>query len=269
MLYGKISGAVVCLLWLSGCGTYVPHMQEFWEAKSIDYPLLSAGGFLEFNIKRKVYCDIAQAIQDNNEILPKNWGVQVTLDLQVDETGSANASTSALIPLSVAESVSPNVGVTLSSESLREDQFGSYWDLSKLGGQKTCKASPGSSPLIGSDLGISQWLNDALLATYVIQSSSLGSDNEFKQDFISHHVRFVVKTAGNIGVDYKLVRFSSGSGPFLSGDRTRTHDLLITFGPKIKKESLNIALQAHADQQAGISVANSARIINSIPGIPY
>jgi hypothetical protein len=60
-------GAIRCavtalgLLQLAGCGTYVPHMQEFWETSS--FAGLDAGGVLEYNIRDKVYCDILGAVE--------------------------------------------------------------------------------------------------------------------------------------------------------------------------------------------------------------
>src|SRR3982074_1666984 len=77
---------------LGGCGTYVPQMQEAWETSRT--PVLTAGGDLEFKIREKIYCDIVQAVHENDALLPARWGVQVTVDLQVDETGALNPGVS-------------------------------------------------------------------------------------------------------------------------------------------------------------------------------
>ncbi|WP_163005960.1 hypothetical protein [Methylobacterium brachiatum] len=247
---------------ITGCGTYVPPMQEVWEKENPEYRALSAGGNLVHSIKKKVYCDIAQAVTDNALILPKKWGVQVTLDLQVDETGGFSPGSAFSTPLSGVNSAGVGFGASVSAQSTREDKFGSYWELSRLVGQEPCKKVSGSSLLLISELGISQWLNDALITTAIVPSSSLTRDSEFKQDFLSYRVRFLVISSGSINPTYKLVQFSgnSGSDPLLQASRTRTHDLLITFGPIFKTGGLNIAINSHVAQEFGIAVANASRV---------
>lgn len=156
---------VLQVLFLNGCGTYVPAISEFWEGTTS--PVLSAGGLLEYRVKKKVYCAIIDAISKQDQ-LPTNWAVQVTLDLQVDEVGSLNPGVSFINPLPNAQSFTLGGGGTLSAQSTREDKFGSYWALNKLTGAlpgNPCddpSPSPGSSPLLETDLGITQWLTDAL-----------------------------------------------------------------------------------------------------------
>ena len=45
---------------LSGCGTYVPAIQEAWEGTVSDN--LSPGGMLQLRVKQKVYCSIVEAV---------------------------------------------------------------------------------------------------------------------------------------------------------------------------------------------------------------
>src|SRR5262245_6391900 len=115
---------------LSGCGTYVPQMQEAWETSRT--PVLTAGGDLEFKVREKIYCDIVQAVHDNDPLLAPQWGVQVTVDLQVDETGAVNPGGSFIEPLSGGQSRSLGLGATLSSQGTREDKFSNYWNIDKL-----------------------------------------------------------------------------------------------------------------------------------------
>jgi hypothetical protein len=198
------------LLTLSGCGTYVPQMQEIWDTSKI--PILTAGGQLELRIKEKVYCDIVQAVNDNIDILPYKWGVQVTLDLQVDETGAINPGISFINPLPASQSFTTGLGATFSSQGTREDKFGNYWNVDKLrhfnGG--TCQQDRqewhGSSPLLESELGISRWLSDQLITNEFIPSSPVSKNAEasFKQDVLSYHVKFVVISGGNATPTWKL-----------------------------------------------------------------
>jgi hypothetical protein len=252
-------------LGLAGCGTYVPHMQEAWETSRT--PVLTAGGDLEFKIREKIYCDIVKAVHDNDRILPLRWGVQSTVDLQVDETGTLNPGASFIEPLSGGQSRSLGIGGTLSSQGTREDKFSNYWDLDKLrrfdGG--TCNNTSidrhGSSLLLESDLGISLWLTDRLQTARVLPSSQLPKDpgDLFKQDVMSYHVKFVVTSAGNINPVWKLTRFSGNEGTLAAANRTRTHDLLLTFGPAFKSNGANVAFSSHQAQEIGIAVSNGNR----------
>lgn len=117
----SLAGASVILV-LGGCGTYIPQMQEAWETSRT--PVLTAGGDLEFKIREKIYCDIVQAVHNNDALLPARWGAQVTVDLQVDETGALNPGVSFIEPLSDGQSRSLGLGATLSSQGTREDKFG-------------------------------------------------------------------------------------------------------------------------------------------------
>lgn len=253
---------------LGGCGTYVPQMQEAWESSRT--PVLSAGGDLEFKIREKIYCEIVQAANDNDAYLPRRWGVQVTLDLQVDETGALNPGVSFINPLADGQSFTLGLGASVSSQGTREDKFSNYWDLDKLrkfpGG--TCRINRsgwrGSSLLLESELGISQWLADRLASDVALPSSQLSSDSSdtFKQDVMSYHVKFVVISSGSVNPVWKLVRFTAGDGPSLvTANRTRTHDLLITFGPAFKPGAANIAQSSHQAQEIGIAVSNGNRTL--------
>ncbi|MGY8635604.1 hypothetical protein RAD15_24315 [Bradyrhizobium sp. 14AA] len=226
--------AGVPALTLGGCGTYVPQMQEAWETTRT--PVLTAGGDLEYKIREKIYCDIVQAVHDNDILLPSRWGVQTTVDLQVDETGALNPGVSFIEPLSESQSRSLGLGATLSSQGTREDKFSTYWNLDKLrrfsGG--TCAADRpsfhGSSLLLESELGISSWLRDRLQTERALPSSQIPSDagDTFKQDVMSYHIKFVVISSGTVNPAWKLVRISVGDGStLLTANRTRTHDLLV------------------------------------------
>jgi hypothetical protein len=273
--------SIVLAFALGGCGTYVPAIQEFWEGPSPDAPFLSAGGDLEYKIKQKVYCDIVAAVRQNASLLPRHWAVQVTLDLQVDESSALNPGVAwnTVLPnvltrfpsgtVTSPQSFSLGFGGTLSSQGTREDKFGNYWNLDKLrhfnGGTCPEAPQPGSSLLLESELGISQWLRDHLVAEVLLPSSAMSaqSDPAFKQDILSYHVKFIIISSGSITPTWKLVRISTGNGslPLASINRTRTHDLLITFGPAFKPGTANVALSSHLAQEIGIEVSNGNRSV--------
>lgn len=264
-----VLGILAMSVGLVGCGTYVPQIQEAWETSRT--PVLTAGGDLEFKIREKIYCDIVKAVHENSSLLPRRWGVQSTVDLQVDETGALNPGASFIEPLSGGQSRSLGLGGTLSSQGTREDKFSNYWDLDKLrrfdGGScnNTSVDRHGSSLLLESDLGISLWLRDRLQTERALPSSQMPKDSGelFKQDVMSYHVKFVVVSSGNINPVWKLVRFSGNEGTLLAANRTRSHDLLLTFGPAFKPNGANVAFSSHQAQEIGIAVSNGTRSLLS------
>ncbi|MDF0522486.1 hypothetical protein P0R31_35185 [Bradyrhizobium yuanmingense] len=256
------------VLLVGGCGTYVPAMQELGENPGA-YSEFSPSGDLEFKIRAKVYCDIVDAViaARGEGVLPTGWAVQVTLDLQVDETGSLNPGVTFIDPLAGSQSFSIGVGGVLSSTATREDKYGSYWDLDRLQSRtgNPCRSKgeqvAGSSLLL-SELGVTEWLIDSLKGRDFLPSSAgMKGDPFFKQDFLSYHIKFVVVSSGGITPTWKLVRLSTGNGglPLVGAGRTRSHDLLLTFGPTFKAGAPNLAISSHAAQDFGIAVSNSVR----------
>lgn len=261
------ASALVAAFALAGCGTYVPAMQEVGEIAPHDADF-SAGGFLEYNVKTKIYCDIVDAVIASRRegVLPTGWAVQTTLDLQVEEAGSFNPGATYLDPL---RSFSLGAGAAISSQSTREHKYGSYWNLDKLKSRNgnPCRADgskPGGSSLLLSELGITEWLVDSLKARFYLPSSEgKKADPFFKQDYLSYHVKFVVASSGGVSPTWKLVRVATGNGnlPLVSAGRTRNHDLLLTFGPTFNANTPNFAITSHANQDLGIAVSNGRSLM--------
>jgi hypothetical protein len=258
----------VLVLQLVGCGTYVPPIAEYTDQGT---QKLTPSGDLELSIRQQIYCDIFEAVVNAraSNYLPKGWAVQLTLDLQADETGSTNPGATFISPLRGTDTFSVGLGASLSSQGTREDKFGAYWLLDRLVDidQTSCRKERmhGSSFLLESDLRIKEWLFDALYADYYYPPSMLTKDTDpaFKQEYLSYHVRFVVISSGSATPTWKLVRFTSGNGnlPLLGAGRTRTHDLLLTFGPAFKPGSPNFAIYSHQIQEFGIAASNGNRTI--------
>jgi uncharacterized membrane protein YgcG len=212
---------------LSGCGLTIPQVGEFWDH---DYlgdpdltkgnPTLTATAQIEYEIKQKVYCELRYAVQQaelipvGNEKLaiPHDWGVQLQLSLEVDESVALTPSvtftryltnvmkifgvfpiTKTTNDVTIAQSFSLGFGATLSSEALRTDKFNTYYSIKNLRHQETAickddgKPDPQEDPfnrdlkwpparssplLIQSDLGIKDWLIGALFYDIALPSSS-------------------------------------------------------------------------------------------------
>src|SRR5580704_4467585 len=78
---------------LSGCGTYVPEVGEFWESVDVK-------SNMEFRIKTHIFCEMSDALREVRRIyrvngqpsIPDNYGVQMQVNLTVEEVGALNPS---------------------------------------------------------------------------------------------------------------------------------------------------------------------------------
>jgi hypothetical protein len=94
------------------------------------------------------------------------------------------------------------------------------------------------SPLISSELKLKEWLLASMEIERAAGNTTSGPVDATLNTFVSshaviqHEVKFVILTDGNITPSWKLARLSTSTLPLADAQRTRTHDLLITFGPK-------------------------------------
>ena len=274
--------ALALTLHLGACGTYVPSINEVWEPAEVDDTVV-------YRIKKSVFCELRQASSkvgngrivvkgQNVPNLPDDWGAQLTLTLQVDETGAADPS--------VAYNTVVNGGTfslpltsKLSSQATRRDVYYSYHSARSLkypldGGDTSCSEfnsdysmrpldRSGSSRLFGN-LGIERWLTGALLAQNALPSSPFPKKMADKGDVLSYNVKFIVITGGTVNPTLRLMNISTGAGdPLLSANRTRTHELLLTFGPsediKGKRAPSQAAQGVHLSGEIYSAVASGVR----------
>ena len=184
---------VALLLLLSGCGLHPPDISEQpfdgpgLPATATDPPY-SATTQIEFEIRRKIYCELKEAVRFVNDIpyyavdhaghkvkgvmIPDEWIAQISLSLQVDES-------TALAPgvsyndtirnavrtfgvgntLSISQSFNLGLGATLSATATRVDKFDpTYsikWLMNRPTADSTCNDNkdifpghPNSSPFL-------------------------------------------------------------------------------------------------------------------------
>lgn len=233
---------------LGGCGTYVPNIQE--------NPWASDPNRLVEAIVESIQCEIRQAViyviskdSTNPKILNpgphtawlfNDWGAQVQITLTVDEQSA----------LSPSGSYFPNIftlfgGANVSSEATRTDTLNYYYTVKDFYSLGVCAPNfiatdienhPVGSLLIQSDLKLRDWLLAVVLGKGTdqipmnIPNSAKNSSNA--KNAISHDVKFQVITSGNITPTWKLALATiNPTAPFSTASRTRTHELLITFGP--------------------------------------
>jgi hypothetical protein len=289
----KRLAAVLWLGALSACGTYTPDIVEFWGDKYDEGRIVNA-------IVRRVRCEIREAVQsvirlDKEAAVNENqgfryakwfesWGAQVTLTLTIDEKTSLNPGavfntpmmpTKTWFPWGISvpgtQSYSLGLGGKFSSNATRIDKINSFYTVADLllenPENRSCASSdmPGSYLMVQSDLKLKEWLNAAV-------TPGLTGEIDFPEkpggptskDVISHQVKFVIDTSGDVTPTWRLVRITAnGAGPLFNADRTRTQDLTITFGPTEQKRKdmpagpTTPAQNAHLASQIGLSVANN------------
>ena len=236
-------------LMLTGCGTYVPNIQE--------NPWASDPNRLVAAIVTSIHCEIINAVvyvinadRANYWSNPQQglkadwlnkWGAQIQITLTTDERSA----------LSPSGSYSPNIftlllGANISSEATRTDTLNYYHTVKNLYGiGKGCTPKilsdldlgnhPVGSLLIQSDLKLRDWLSAVVLGVGTEQipiTKPAGVTNPSFSNAILHDVKFQVITSGNITPTWKLALATiNPTAPFATASRTRTHELLITFGP--------------------------------------
>ena len=190
----------------------------------------------------------------------------MTLTLTIDETSAANPVVS-WMPNSI---FSLGGGATLSADAIRTDILNAYYTVPDLVAAGHCSPAdrPGGLFIMQSDLKLKEWLlyNIMLQGTGEVTFPSK-SDGPLKQTVLSHEVKFIVVSSANATPGWKLTQVSiNQSGTFLSAGRTRTNDLLMTFGPldpsmlaKGKKTPSTAASNQHLASQIGIAVSSGLR----------
>jgi len=156
-----VSFGLVC------CGTKVPDIKEFWDRDipaGPGRPKIPGAAQIEFEIKKRVYCDLKKAVRFVNRypvyesqtrsgprtlvrkrLIPDGWGAQVSLSLQVEAASALNPGVTLINPMpnavkhfsrgrmiSVAQNFGLNLGGTLSSTATRIDKFDPYWTIEHL-----------------------------------------------------------------------------------------------------------------------------------------
>jgi hypothetical protein len=106
---GWAVSAGLLALALGGCGMIVPDIKEVWDGPR-------GTEQIEFEVKKRVYCELKDAViaaqkipfftedrvtgrKKQIPILPDNWGAQVSLVFQVDESSAANPGVALTKPL--------------------------------------------------------------------------------------------------------------------------------------------------------------------------
>jgi hypothetical protein len=211
---------------LGGCGLRVPEIQEVGDR-------VEGQRFVQ-EILTNIKCELRGALNDVRAAYPQGsfldgFGIQTTLTLTLDEKGSLAPGVS-WMPNSV---FTLGAGVNLSSDAQRTETIDAYYLVSDLEYAR-CSERPDGPFLLQSDLKLSEWLFDALSAELTNTIDFKAAVAAFKDKVIQHEVKFIIDSGATATPSWTLTLVKvNQSGTFLSLDRTRTHDLLITFGPAV------------------------------------
>lgn len=270
---------VVSSVVLFGCGTYVPDIEDFPSGPE------NRNRFIR-EIVKNITCELRDALAKvytgpTKYTFLDNWGVQMTLNLQLDEKSEANPAINWTPPSPASALFNLGAGSTLSSAATRIDKMNFFFTVPELRAYQKCDESerPGGPMLMQSDLKLYDWIvaNLQASATGANRYSRNQPGGQFGHDVFSHEVRFEVLTLGGITPGWKLSQLDiNQSGTFLSASRTRTHDLTITFGPtEVTKQSSTLdgrpvllsvvrpsqaASQSHFTSEIGVAVANGLQL---------
>jgi hypothetical protein len=219
---------------VGGCGFRVPDIQE-------------VGGRVEGQrfvqaILTNVTCEVRNALNDLHQAYPEgtfidSWGAQITLTLTTDEKGEIAPGVSWTPPgLTQPSSVfALGAGVSFSADATRTNKINAYHLVVDL--QKTrCseQARPNGLFMLQSDLKLSEWLFDAVSAAKTNTINFGTTSLAVKENVIQHEIKFDVVTSASLTPTWTLTRLTvNPSGNTFSAARTRSHDLLITFGPAV------------------------------------
>jgi hypothetical protein len=261
------------MLWgLAGCGTYVPELRDWPHNNEVGAATMVQA------IVRSVRCELRHAVTNvvtydveaarsrasrraYTDFL-NDWGAEVAFTFTIVERAGVNPSV-VLMPVSPASAIfTLGSDATLSSQATRIEKMNFFYtakDLFLSKGQ-SCDASgedPSGSFLIRNDLKIAELLD---LRIFPAVTGNATTPDSGDKNVLSHQITFQVITSGGLTPTWQLTRATvNGSGPFLSGSRDRTHDLVITFGPLDKarggRSLIAIAEQSHISSQlvGGIS----------------
>lgn len=230
---------------MSGCGTYVPEIQELTSDQAESQKLTTA-------ITRSVFCELRNSVSYvigrdkafgavnglRNAAWFDKWGVQISLTLSVAEESAINPNAIWSPRGSPGNIFSLGSSIDLTSTATRISIINSFYLVKDLYAKGPCAANdnveaPDGSFLIQSDLKLRSWLSTHINAS---GKGSInvpdGTDTPLQQDAVSHQVKFQVVSGGTVNPSWVLTEASVNTGaPLLKLSRDRTHDLLMTFGP--------------------------------------
>jgi hypothetical protein len=187
--------------------------------------------------------DVAASNGANYAVFLAGWGVEMALVLQVEEKTTLDPTMMLTPPMPKTSVFTLGATALQTADATRIDKVNFYYTIKELylGRGRKCirdeNPTPGSF-LVQSDLKLSEWLHSYVDSIATGQVGTFGSaSGPYKQNVLSHEVKFEAISTGSVTPAWKLVRVAfDQTGSLLAGTRDRTHDLIVTFGPLDKTQ---------------------------------
>ncbi|HEY2619140.1 MAG TPA: hypothetical protein VGI78_17500 [Acetobacteraceae bacterium] len=248
-------------LMLVGCGTSVPEIQDIGDS--------AAGQQLVQAIVTNITCEVQDGInriyKHRHSTFLDSWGVQIMLNLTIEEKGSVSPSLNYFPTTMFVLGANGSV----SSDATRTDKLNSYYTVKELLRLGPCGPTDRAhgTLLRADDLKLTEWLFDNVTASDTGEVR-YGADlkGPFGQNVISHEVKFEVVLSGDITPGWLLKYVSiNPTVPFLSARRDKTHDLIITLGPTDPSGTAPSPAAANAAlaSDIGVAVGNNVRSLRA------
>jgi len=236
MSVSRFGAMALVSLALSGCGTYVPNIQENPFATEAE-----RNAFIQA-IFRSIRCEVQGTVlriySENSPIDPHNrnlqwfdgWAAQMAVTLTTNEKGELNP-TGTWLPSKI---FSLAASLDASAEAQRVDKLGAFFLVSELRRYQLCRAEDRNrGPFILSDLKLYDWLKPSIIAMNLGDFPPPGDKSgPSGSNVLSHQVQFVIRTAALVTPMWILTHATvNKSGTLLSASRERTQSMTITFGP--------------------------------------
>jgi hypothetical protein len=265
----------IVALALGGCGLYVPDKDLFVDDNAHKPGLPSPEGDFENTIVSHIDCELEQGLYEArllpNSLWLKNWGVEVTLALTVDELSQLNPGASFIQPIGTTASMQSftfGLGASGSSHATRLETIAYTLSTKRLlaDAKKQAAANNGvlncsrdqKGVMIQSDLKIAQFIYDKVS----IEPNELTNGNPYWPPFntFQDQITFVIAFGGSVNPVWKFTRVSvDPSSTLFSATRTKTNALTITFGPYSPPKATSPAtLSASAETLHSAAVFGSA-----------
>lgn len=258
-------------LFLGGCGTMVPDIQEF-PGDSVD------GQLIVKSIVESIHCELRNSIThviDEDRRLAEfqgfrvadwldSWAVQIGLTLTIEEKSSVSPS-AVWTPDPLTALLSLSSGGSLSGTATRTNTLDFYYTVAELYRLGECVdplpvESPFGSLLVRNDLKLSEWLLAQVLVVGTgLATVPISTGTPLRRNAMSHQIKFTVAASGSIDPVWIIseVVLNRGGSPLFSTSRSTTHDLVMTFGPHDPAADGNLVGAAYANFLATrIAIAN-------------
>lgn len=239
---------------LVGCGLIVPDLQEPYQSPKQEK-------FDENAILSRITCELTKSVYETlHEYRPGglytgksvewllNWGSMVTLKISADE-GSAIKPGFFIPAVPGLQRLSIGGGLNASSNITRAETIGvTYAFRDLLEKRKIPGDCDREGPvLITSDLKIKQFISNKVFLAAVPGTIP---DRETPFDAFTYQATFVVAYSGGVTPSYHFVDVTANpDSPFLTANRSRTHDITLTLGPTYGRVGGKLFLSQRAQEQ--------------------